>query len=87
MIRRPTKKVMVGKVPVGGGAPVSIQSMTNTLTGDVKATVAQIRALEDAGCDIVRVAVPDMESAAAVKASGNRSDSWWPISTSITGLP
>jgi (E)-4-hydroxy-3-methylbut-2-enyl-diphosphate synthase len=67
MIRRPTKKVMVGKVPVGGGAPVSIQSMTNTLTGDVKATVAQIRALEDAGCDIVRVAVPDMESAAAVK--------------------
>jgi len=65
--RRPTRQVMVGNVPVGGGAPVSIQSMTNTLTADVSATVAQIRALEDAGCDIVRVAVPDMYSAEAVK--------------------
>jgi len=58
---------MVGNVAVGGGAPISIQSMTNTSTSDIEATVAQIRALEDAGCDIVRVAVPDMESAAAVK--------------------
>ena len=65
--RRPSRQVMVGNVAVGGGAPISIQSMTNTSTSDIEATVAQIRALEDAGCDIVRVAVPDMESAAAVK--------------------
>lgn len=65
--RHPTRRVMVGDVPVGGGAPVSIQSMTNTPTSDVGATVAQIRALEDAGCDIVRVAVPDMEAAEALK--------------------
>lgn len=65
--RHPTRRVMVGDVPVGDGAPVSIQSMTNTPTSDVGATVAQIRALEDAGCDIVRVAVPDMEAAEALK--------------------
>lgn len=65
--RRPTRQVMVGNVPVGGGAPVSIQSMTNTPTCDVNATVAQIHALEDAGCEIVRVAVPDEESADALK--------------------
>ena len=54
-----TKKLMVGKVAVGGGAPVSIQSMCNTKTDDVAATVAQIHALEEAGCEIIRVAVPD----------------------------
>ena len=48
-----TKKLMVGKVAVGGGAPVSIQSMCNTKTDDVAATVAQIHALEDAGCEII----------------------------------
>ena len=53
-----TKKLTVGGVAVGGGAPVSIQSMCNTKTHDVDATVAQIHALEDAGCEIVRVAVP-----------------------------
>ncbi len=61
-----TKQIHVGKVPVGGGAPVSIQSMTNTRTDDVEATLAQIRALAAAGCDIVRVAVPDMAAAHAV---------------------
>ena len=54
-----TKRLMVGKVPVGGGAPVSIQSMCNTKTDDVAATVAQIKALEAAGCEIIRVAIPD----------------------------
>jgi len=61
-----TKQIMVGGVAVGGGAPVSIQSMTNTRTDDVQATVEQIRRLAAAGCDIVRVAVPDMEAARAV---------------------
>ena len=61
-----TRQIQVGSVAVGGGAPVSIQSMTNTPTQDVAATVAQIRALTTAGCDIVRVAVPDMDAARAV---------------------
>lgn len=61
-----TKQIHVGGVAVGGGAPVSIQSMTNTRTSDVDATLAQIRALASAGCEIVRVAVPDMEAARAV---------------------
>lgn len=61
-----TKKLMVGPVPLGGGAAVSIQSMCNTKTDDVEATVEQIRALEAAGCEIVRVAVPDMAAARAV---------------------
>ena len=61
-----TKQINVGGVLVGGGAPVSIQSMTNTRTDDVEATLAQIRALAAAGCDIIRVAVPDMAAAKAV---------------------
>ena len=61
-----TKQIRVGSVPIGGGAPVTIQSMTNTPTHDVEVTLAQIRALASAGCDIVRVAVPDMASARAV---------------------
>lgn len=61
-----TKQIMVGNVPVGGGAPVSIQSMCNTFTTDVDATVQQIDRLAAAGCDIVRVAVPDMEAAKAI---------------------
>ena len=61
-----TKQISVGGVPVGGGAPVSIQSMTNTLTQDVAATVEQIRRLAAAGCQIVRVAVPNLEAAKAV---------------------
>ena len=61
-----TKQIHVGAVPVGGGAPVAIQSMCNTNTADVAATVEQIHQLEEAGCEIVRVAVPDMDAAKAV---------------------
>ena len=63
-----TRQISVGGVPVGGGAPVTIQSMTNTPTQDAAATVAQIRRLEQAGCEIVRVAVPDLDAARAVGA-------------------
>ncbi len=63
-----TRQIQVGGVPLGGGAPVSVQSMTNTKTEDVAATVAQIRALEAAGCDIVRVAVPNQAAARAIAA-------------------
>lgn len=63
-----TKQIMVGGVPVGGGAPVTIQSMCNTRTDDVTATVEQILRLEAAGCEIIRVAVPDMAAARAVGA-------------------
>ncbi len=65
--RRKCRQIHVGKVPVGGGAPITVQSMTNTLTHDVPATVAQIRALEKAGADIVRVSCPDQESSLALK--------------------
>ncbi len=60
------KAVMCRNVKIGGGAPISIQSMTNTPTADVKATMEQIRRLEEAGCQIVRMAVPDMEAAQAL---------------------
>jgi (E)-4-hydroxy-3-methylbut-2-enyl-diphosphate synthase len=63
--RRQSRQIMVGNVPVGGGAPISVQSMTNTETTDVAATVAQIRRMENAGADIVRVSVPSMEAAVA----------------------
>jgi (E)-4-hydroxy-3-methylbut-2-enyl-diphosphate synthase len=65
--RKRTKKVFVGSVPVGGGAPVSIQSMTNTPTKDAGSTLSQIRSLEQAGCDIVRVSIPDDESLVAFR--------------------
>ena len=65
IIRRKTRQVMVGNVPVGGDAPIAVQSMTNTQTADVAATVAQIKRLEDVGADIIRVSVPDMEAAEA----------------------
>ena len=61
-----TRQINVGGVPIGGGAPVTIQSMTNTPTQDVESTLRQIRELAAAGCEIVRVAVPDMEAARAV---------------------
>ena len=61
--RRMCREVSVGKVKIGGNNPISIQSMTNTDTRDAKATIAQIKRLEDVGCEIVRVAVPDMEAA------------------------
>jgi (E)-4-hydroxy-3-methylbut-2-enyl-diphosphate synthase len=64
--RKKTRQVMVGNVKVGGLAPVSVQSMTNTNTQDIAATVSQIKHLEAAGCEIVRVAVPEEEAAAAI---------------------
>src|SRR3990172_147761 len=64
--RRKTRQIKVGNVLIGGGAPVIVQSMTNTDTRDVDATVSQIKRLEDAGCEIVRVAVPDAEAASAL---------------------
>lgn len=63
--RRESRKIWVGNVPVGGDAPIAVQSMTNTDTNDVAATVAQIQRLVDAGVDIVRVSVPDMDAAEA----------------------
>lgn len=65
--RRKTRQIMVGNVPVGGGAPITVQSMTNTETCDVVATVAQIKSLERAGADIVRVSVPSMEAVDAFR--------------------
>ena len=64
--RRVSRQIHVGKVPVGGNAPITVQSMTNTLTADAAATVAQVRQLEDAGADIVRVSCPDVASTAAL---------------------
>jgi len=64
--RKKTRTVYVGKVPVGGGNPVSVQSMTKTDTRNVAATVRQIKALEKAGCEIIRLAVPDMDAAMAL---------------------
>lgn len=64
--RRKSRRIYVGSVPIGDGAPVSVQSMTNTDTRDVRATVAQIKGLEDAGCEIVRLAVPDQDAAEAL---------------------
>lgn len=65
--RRTSRQIMVGRVPVGGDAPISVQTMTNTLTTDVKATIDQVNAAADAGADIVRISVPDEASSAALK--------------------
>lgn len=67
MRRDETKQIQIGSVTIGGGSPVAIQSMTNTKTEDVQATVAQILALEKAGCEIIRCAVPTMEAAEALR--------------------
>lgn len=64
--RRECRQIMVGSVPIGGNAPIAVQTMTNTLTSDAKATIDQIRRCEDAGADIVRVSCPDVESTAAL---------------------
>ncbi|MEN0654374.1 MULTISPECIES: flavodoxin-dependent (E)-4-hydroxy-3-methylbut-2-enyl-diphosphate synthase [Hyphobacterium] len=64
--RRESRRIHVGSVPVGGGAPIAVQSMTNTPTSDAQATIAQIRQLEEAGADIVRVSCPDEDSTAAL---------------------
>jgi (E)-4-hydroxy-3-methylbut-2-enyl-diphosphate synthase len=65
--RRRSRQIMVGDVPVGGDAPISVQSMTNTETCDVAATVAQVQAIHDAGADIVRISVPSMDAAEAFR--------------------
>jgi len=66
ILRQKTRKIEVGNVPVGGGSPIAVQSMTNTDTRDVAATVAQIHNLEQAGCELIRVAVLDLEAATAL---------------------
>jgi (E)-4-hydroxy-3-methylbut-2-enyl-diphosphate synthase len=70
--RKPTKQIKVGNVPIGNDAPIAVQSMTNTDTRDVTATVAQIHRLEAAGCEIIRVAVPDLEAARAIRSIRDR---------------
>jgi len=65
--RRNSKRIYVGNVPIGDGAPIAVQSMTNTLTTDVDATVAQIKRIQAVGGDLVRVSVPTMEAAEAFK--------------------
>ena len=67
MYRDHTKEVQIGNVTIGGGNPIRIQSMTNTKTEDVKATVEQILRLEKAGCEIIRCTVPTLEAAAAIR--------------------
>ena len=67
-----TKQIKIGSVAIGGGAPVAIQSMCNTKTHDVEATVEQILRLEELGCEIIRVAVPDMAAAKAIGAIKSR---------------
>src|SRR3990170_6793135 len=64
--RRPSREIMVGNVPVGGDAPITVQTRTNPPTSDAKATIDQIRRCEDAGADIIRVSCPDIESTAAL---------------------
>jgi (E)-4-hydroxy-3-methylbut-2-enyl-diphosphate synthase len=70
--RKKTRQIHLGGLPIGGKAPVVVQSMTNTDTRDVKATVAQIHALEEAGCEVVRVAIPDDDAAQAIPAIKKR---------------
>ena len=66
IVRRKSRRVMVGSVPVGDGAPITVQTMTNTLTADADATIAQIRRCEEAGVDIIRVSCPDEDSTKAL---------------------
>src|ERR1700759_2067249 len=66
--RRKSRKIRVGAVEVGGDAPITVQSMTNTLTSDARETIAQVKRLEDAGADIVRVSCPDEDSTKGLKA-------------------
>jgi len=65
--RKITRKIKVGNVSVGGDSPITVQSMTNTLTTDIKGTISQIHSLEEAGADIVRVSCPDEMSTKALK--------------------
>ena len=72
MERMKTREVRIGNVTIGGNHPVAIQSMCNTRTSDVEATAEQIRCLTEAGCEIVRVAIPDMAAAEAIPAIRER---------------
>ena len=81
MMRRNTRQLMLGRLPVGGGAPISVQTMTKTDTRDAQATVAQIRELEQLGCDAIRVAVPD--ELAARELAGIRSSIGIPLVADI----
>ncbi len=72
ILRNKTRQILVGNVPIGGGAPIAVQSMTNTDTRDVEATVSQIIGLENAGCEIIRVAVLDIEAARAIRSIRDR---------------
>ena len=66
--RRKSRQIHVGNVPIGGNAPIAVQTMTNTLTTDVASTIAQVQAVAEAGADIVRVSVPDQDSSKALTA-------------------
>jgi (E)-4-hydroxy-3-methylbut-2-enyl-diphosphate synthase len=83
--RRKTRRIDLGGIPIGGGAPVSVQSMTKTDTRNVRATVAQIRRLERAGCEIVRLAVPDGDAVEALRKI--RARVRVPLVADIPGLP
>jgi (E)-4-hydroxy-3-methylbut-2-enyl-diphosphate synthase len=72
--RRKSRKVYVGGVPIGGDAPITVQTMTKTKTSDIEATVRQIKEAEEAGCDIIRVTVNDKEAAEAIKEIVRRSN-------------
>jgi len=74
IIRRKSRQIHVGSVPVGGDAPITVQSMTNTVTADAKATIAQVRAITEAGADIVRVSCPDEDSTRALNQIVRASD-------------
>lgn len=74
MQRKTTKKIRVGNIFIGGNAPITIQSMTNTDTRNINTTIQQIRELKDYGCDLIRVAIPDMEAASAIKTIVNQSN-------------
>src|SRR5215207_5577738 len=65
--RRQSRQIMIGRVPVGGDAPITVQTMTNTPTSDARATIDQIRRCEDAGADLVRVSCPDADSTSALR--------------------
>ena len=68
IVQRKSRQIMVGTIPVGGGAPITVQTMTNAITSDAAATIAQIRRCEDAGADLIRVSCPDSDSTAALGA-------------------
>ena len=72
IIRRQTRKIHVGNVPIGGNSPIAVQSMCNTDTRDVEATVTQIKQLQDAGCELIRVAVLNQDAAAAIRSIRDR---------------